>query len=97
MSLDVDGILHVTAIEKETGKSKHITIARALEAKSPAEIAAARQRVEKLYSSRAAEDTSGDLAEDQADQEGEEISEPGHAEVAEEPVAPTSGIPPGRR
>ena len=33
MSLDVDGILHVTAIEKETGKSKHITIARALEAR----------------------------------------------------------------
>ena len=56
MSLDVDGILHVTAIEKETGKSKHITIARALEAKSPAEIAAARARVEKMYSSRAAED-----------------------------------------
>src|SRR5271166_1536775 len=37
MSLDVDGILHVTAIEKETGKSKHISIARALREKSPAE------------------------------------------------------------
>jgi|SRR5271157_270135 len=97
MSLDVDGILHVTAIEKETGKSKHITIARALEAKTPAEIAAARERVEKLYSSRAAEYISGDLAEDQPDQEGEEISEPGNAEVAEEPVAPTSGIPAGAK
>jgi molecular chaperone DnaK (HSP70) len=95
MSLDVDGILHVTAIEKETGKSKHITIARALEAKSPAEISAARERVEKLYSSRAAEDLSGDLAEDQADLEGEEISEPGIAEEAEEQVAPTSGLPAG--
>jgi molecular chaperone DnaK len=95
MSLDVDGILHVTAIEKETGKSKHITIARALEAKSPAEIAAARERVEKLYSSRPAEDFSSDLAEDQAALEGEEMSEPGNPEEAEEQVAPTSGIPAG--
>jgi len=93
MSLDVDGILHVTAIEKETGKSKHITIARALEAKTSAEIAAARERVEKLYSSRAEEDISGDLAEDQADQDGEEISEPGDATETEEPVAPMSGLP----
>lgn len=54
MSLDVDGILHVTAIEKETGKSKHVTIARALQAKSPAEIAAAQERLKALYSSRAA-------------------------------------------
>jgi molecular chaperone DnaK (HSP70) len=52
MSLDVDGILHVTAIEKETGKSKHITIARALREKSPSEIAAARERLRALYSSR---------------------------------------------
>jgi molecular chaperone DnaK len=52
MSLDVDGILHVTAIEKETGKSKHITIARALREKSPSEIAAARERLKALYSSR---------------------------------------------
>jgi molecular chaperone DnaK len=56
MRLDVDGILHVTAIEKETGKSKHITIARALREKSPSEIAAARARLKALYSSRADED-----------------------------------------
>ncbi|MGA2982647.1 MAG: Hsp70 family protein [Terriglobia bacterium] len=93
MSLDVDGILHVTAIEKETGKSKHITIARALEAKNPAEIAAARARVEKMYSSRAAEDFIGGLAEDQTDLEGEEITELEGAEQAEEQVAPTPGIP----
>jgi molecular chaperone DnaK len=55
MSLDVDGILHVTAIEKETGKSKHITIARALQARTPSEIAEARERLKKLYSSRAEE------------------------------------------
>ncbi len=55
MSLDVDGILHVTAIEKETGKSKHITIARALQARTPSEIAEARERLKALYSSRSEE------------------------------------------
>jgi molecular chaperone DnaK (HSP70) len=52
MSLDIDGILHVTAIEKRTGKSKQITITNSLQAKSDAEIAAARKRIEDLYSSR---------------------------------------------
>jgi molecular chaperone DnaK (HSP70) len=52
MSLDVEGILHVSAIEKRTGKSKQITIAGALQAKSDAEIAAARRRVEELFDTR---------------------------------------------
>ena len=52
MSLDLDGILHVAAIEKRTGKSKHITIANALQAKSDAEIAAARKRIADLYMRR---------------------------------------------
>ena len=52
MSLDVDGILHVAAIEKRTGKSKHITIANAMQAKSDEEMAAARQRITELYESR---------------------------------------------
>jgi molecular chaperone DnaK len=52
MHLDLDGILNVTAIEKRSGLSKHITIARALEAKSEAEIAAARKRLEALYATR---------------------------------------------
>ncbi len=53
MTLDLDGILHVTAIEKETGRSKHITIRNAFAVKSPEEIAAARKRLEGLFSSRA--------------------------------------------
>ena len=57
MSLDLDGILHVTAIEKCTGKAKHVTIARALETKSEAEIAEARKRLEVLYATRSGEDT----------------------------------------
>jgi molecular chaperone DnaK (HSP70) len=52
MSLDLDGILSVTSIEKRSGLSKHITIARALEAKSEAEIAESRKRLETLYATR---------------------------------------------
>jgi molecular chaperone DnaK len=52
MNLDLDGVLHVTAVEKSTGNSKHITIARALAMKSEAEIAEARNRLQALYSSR---------------------------------------------
>jgi molecular chaperone DnaK (HSP70) len=56
MSLDLDGILNVTAIEKKSGLSKQITIARALEARSEAEIAAARKRLETLYATRQDDD-----------------------------------------
>jgi len=52
MSLDVEGILHVSAIEKRTGKSKQITIAGALQAKTEEEIAAARQRIAELFTTR---------------------------------------------
>jgi len=61
MSLDVEGILHVSAIEKRTGKSKQITIAGALQAKSAAEIAAARQRLDELFITR--EEDAEDLEE----------------------------------
>jgi len=50
MSLDVDGILRVTTIEKRTGKSKELTIQEALREKSQAEVAAARKRLEELFS-----------------------------------------------
>jgi molecular chaperone DnaK (HSP70) len=56
MSLDLDGILNVTAIEKKSGLSKNITIARALEAKSATEIAAARKRLESLFAGRVQDD-----------------------------------------
>lgn len=52
MRLDLDGILEVTAVEKCTGKSKHITISGALRAKSAEEIAAGRKRIQDLYRSR---------------------------------------------
>ena len=52
MNLDIDGILEVTAIEKETGKTKQITIENALQPKSDEEIAEARRRLEALYDAR---------------------------------------------
>ena len=52
MRLDLDGILEVTAVEKRSGKSKQITIANALRARSAEEIAAGQQRIRGLYESR---------------------------------------------
>ena len=77
MSLDIDGILRVTAIEKETGKSKQITIARALREKSPAEIAAARERMKALYTSHSAAGlhiNEEELASDDADEASELVA-----------------------
>jgi len=59
MRLDLDGILEVTSQEKATGKSKQITIANAMQVKTPEEIAAGRKRIQELFESR-----SGDFAED---------------------------------
>ncbi|MBZ5586724.1 MAG: Hsp70 family protein [Acidobacteriia bacterium] len=55
MSLDMDVILHVTAIEKETGKSKDVTIRNAFAARTEDEIAAARRRLEALWAAREAD------------------------------------------
>ena len=76
MSLDVDGILHVSAIEKRTGKSKQITIAGALQAKTEAEIATARQRIEELFSTR--EEGFGDLEDgdlEEIEYDGDDVIE----------------------
>ncbi|MBW1962394.1 MAG: Hsp70 family protein [Deltaproteobacteria bacterium] len=68
MSLDVDGILKVTAIEKATGKSKQITIENALSSKSDKEIEALRKRLQTIYAtrSRESEDLFGGLDSGQA-------------------------------
>ena len=55
MSLDIDGILKVTAIEKATGKSKQITIDNALKPMSAGEIATAKKRLQELYNARSVE------------------------------------------
>ena len=53
MGLDLDGILHVTAIEKITGKSKHVTISDVFQPLSDIELAGAQRRLEGLYARRA--------------------------------------------
>lgn len=74
MSLDVDGILHVSATEKRTGLSKRITIANAFATKSEAEIAKARERIEAIYASRQEEED--DVAEENEIEEGVSDAEP---------------------
>ena len=63
MRLDLDGILEVTAVEKRTGKSKQITIANALQARTAEEIAAGRQRIQELFESRSPEEMDYELPE----------------------------------
>jgi molecular chaperone DnaK len=69
MRLDLDGILEVAAVEKRTGKSKQITIANALAAKSPEEIAAARKRSQELFESRSVEYDDADAQAEEAEEE----------------------------
>jgi molecular chaperone DnaK (HSP70) len=104
MSLDLDGILHVTAIEKSTGKSKHVTIARALEGKSEVEMAQARMRLEALYKTHRGEEEIGyefdpRLTDSMESQEAAEIEVEGGAAAPLQLEAHTEadGVGEGRR
>ncbi len=82
MSLDLDGILLVTAIEKSTGLSKQVTIQNALQTKSPEEIAAARRKLEQMFQSRrsASEEEYGALPLDEIEMEPDpDEEEPGRS------------------
>jgi len=52
MRLDLDGILHVTAIEKKTGHSKHITISGATRKRDSTEIISSKQEIDRLFAGR---------------------------------------------
>lgn len=97
MSLDLDGILHVTAIEKRTGLSKHIRIARALETKTDAEIEDARKRLESLFAARDGADEdiedfdSDDLGGDEAPAADFQVIEGGRSDLANESGSAISG------
>jgi molecular chaperone DnaK (HSP70) len=99
MRLDLDGILEVAAVEKRTGKSKQITIANALQAKTEEEIAAGRKRIQELFASRAEPvyDQSDDLDEAEASPgeliPGEPIDEALEAEMAAAEREPLPGEP----
>jgi hypothetical protein len=80
MSLDIDGILKVTAIEKETGKTKQITIDNALKPKSDAEIAAAREHLDALFDGRKADlddlfNDHGDLQQENREDDDHDVIE----------------------
>jgi len=85
MSLDVEGLLRVAAIEKATGKSKEIVIQHALEPRTEEEIAAARERMRRLFEGHRPEGAF-DLAP-----EGEGPSEAGIADAAWAAPAPAEG------
>jgi len=89
MSLDLDGILQVTAVEKLTGRSKQITIANAFETRTPAEIEAARRRLEELYAPREAAFEEPAEMDDLGCEAGEEPDL--DAEPAEQEAAPEAG------
>jgi molecular chaperone DnaK len=93
MNLDIDGILKVTAIEKETGKTKQITIDNALKPKSDAEIAAAREHLDTLFDGRAA--GLEDLLNDHEDlqQGNEEGDDHGVIEVPFHTIHGSRGMP----
>jgi molecular chaperone DnaK len=93
MSLDLDGILHVTALEKCSGKSKHITIDRALEKKSEAEIAEARKQLQALYSTRISEDAEEEDAwlDEELEEDAEELEEAG-TDATSETAIPANGV-----
>ncbi len=52
MRLDLDGVLHVTAIEKETGLSKHVQFAGATRRQDEAQINRSRADLEELFRGR---------------------------------------------
>src|SRR5205085_9339718 len=56
MRLDLDGILHVTAIEKTTGLSKHVAITGATRPRDTNDLARGREQLEKLFANRVQED-----------------------------------------
>ncbi len=98
MRLDLDGILEVAAVEKRTGKSKQITIANALQAKTEEEIAAGRKRIQELFASRAEPiyDERDDLEEAEGlpgEPVGEPVNEALEAEIAAAEREPLPGEP----
>ncbi|MFI5381765.1 MAG: Hsp70 family protein [Tepidisphaerales bacterium] len=56
MRLDLDGILHVTAIEKTTGLSKHVAISGATRRRDSAEMVRGREELDRLFAKRAGTD-----------------------------------------
>jgi molecular chaperone DnaK (HSP70) len=91
MRLDLDGILEVAAVEKLTGKTKHIRIENALRAKSAAEIAAGRKRIQELYETRGEMVDEGWETTEDLEEDVPEEDEAGGAQVIEMPAPARAG------
>jgi len=91
MRLDLDGILEVAAVEKLTGKTKHIRIENALRAKSAAEIAAGRKRIQELYETRGEMVDEGWETTEDLEEDVPEEDEVGGAQVIEMPAPARAG------
>lgn len=106
MELDLDGILRVSAIEKRSGLTKHVTIEGATTAMSEAEMDAARERMRALFdddsedAAAAAEDAEDDAATDvddlEADTGVDEIDTPDETVAAPRSPAAATGAGRGR-
>jgi molecular chaperone DnaK len=89
LRLDLDGVLHVTAIEKKTGLSKHVQITGATRQRNESELLRGKAELERLFANR---------FEEQTAQTGhvnrlEETSEPGapdQSRSADPQAQPTS-------
>ncbi len=94
MDLDLDGILRVTATEKRTGLSKHITIEGATTAMSEAAVAAAQQQMQSLFGQDVeAEAEDGEWNLDTEDELDELDELEGEAEADEAQAESTRGEP----
>ncbi len=82
MSLDLDGVLHVSATEKDTGLGKEIVIDGATRTRSPEEIAAAQKAIADLFA-RAEGIYQADHATDAAAAEWAEVREAAGEEDAD--------------
>jgi hypothetical protein len=93
MRLDLDGILHVTAIEKKTGLSKHIAITGATRPRDAAEMTRGREQLDKLFASRVHEDAPSVVPE--AAVESDEGAEfPAAIDIPAAPAAGSGNTPP---
>ncbi len=79
MELDLDGILRVSAIEKRTGRARHLAIEGATTALSEAELAAARERMRDLFGD-AGTPGAGDVEDAGDDERDVDAAEVGPAE-----------------
>ncbi len=107
MSLDLDGVLHARATEKNTGLRKEIVIAGASRTRTPEEIAAAKVKMAEIYSgleggsmpADAMEDDEADWAEVLHEEEPDSAAdglaeEPEEEKAIPEPsVAPDGAVP----